>query len=174
MSATFASAQHYHADGCHQNDDANDLKWQVVICEKQKTDLMDVVRCRSCEWRESLVRDTQSADDGKNLNNKRQRDRDATGGGDPINISKFFRAQIEQHDDEKKKHHDGAGIDEDLNDPNEVSVERDEERGQRQKRNNQAKRARDRIAVNDNGGAEDQHQQSGGPKEKRRHFSGHR
>ena len=74
-------------------------------------------------------------------------------------------AQIEEHDDEKKKHHDRAGIDEHLNDADEKRVERHKERGKSKEGNNQAERARHRVAINDDGSAEDKHQRGSNPEE---------
>ena len=69
----------------------------------------------------------------------------------------------------RNKHHDRAGINQHLDDADEVGVERHEERGEAEKGNDQAQRARHGIAVDDDGRAEDQHQQSKDPKQERRH-----
>src|SRR5579864_3551076 len=105
---------------------------------------MHIIRCRSRQLRECLFGGRQSFYYGKNLNEQRQRDRNATGGRDPIDLSQFFGAEIEEHDNEKKQDHDGAGIDENLNDSDEVGVEHRKERSETEKRNDQAERARDR------------------------------
>src|SRR6266481_3960110 len=171
MSAGFASAQHHGADGCYQNDYADDLKRQIVIVEKQKTDSVDIVRCRSCQRWKGLFRETKSADDSENLDHQGKRNRQAAGGRDPVNFSQLLSPQIEQHDDEKKQHHDRAGVDEHLDDPDEVGIERHKQRCERQKRDDETERARDRITVDDNGYAEYQHHQRENPKQKYRHIT---
>src|SRR6267378_6480107 len=127
MSAGFASAQHHGADGCHQNEDADDLEWQIVIVEKQKTDAVDIVRCRSCQRWKTLLRGLEPTNDGKNLDDEGERNSYASRRRDPINFSQFLGAQVEKHDDEKKQHHDRAGVDEHLNDADEIGVERHEQ-----------------------------------------------
>ena len=69
----------------------------------------------------------------------------------------------------RNKHHDRAGIDQHLDDADEVCVERHEKRGQTEKGNDQAERARDRVAIDDDGRAEDQHEQREEPEEEGRH-----
>jgi hypothetical protein len=75
MLTGLASAQHHDADGCHQDDDANDLKGEIVVFEKQKADPVDIIRCRSfgptqdMRWqpRKRLLSDLKITDDRKNL-----------------------------------------------------------------------------------------------------------
>jgi len=52
----------------------------------------------------------------------------------------------------------------DLNDADEVGIERHEERGEPKERNDETQCARHRIAVDDHSGAKDQHQKSKDPK----------
>ena len=80
-----------------------------------------------------------------------------------VDAPQLFRPQIEQHDDEKEQDHDRAGINEHLDYANEVCIERHEESGKSEKGNNQAESARDRVSINDHGGAEDEHEQCEDP-----------
>src|SRR6266705_3048079 len=114
MLSRFASA--------HQNPD--DLEWQIVILEKQRPNVADIVGCRSCQRRKSLSGRFKMADYIKNLDEQGERDGDSAGRGQPVNVASFFGAKIEKHDDKKKEHHHGAGINQDLNDADEVSIER--------------------------------------------------
>src|SRR4029453_11325702 len=82
----------------------------------------------------------------------------AAGESNEVSLASLLCAQIEQHDDEKEQNHHRAGIDEHLNDADEKRVERQEERGQSKEGNDQAERARPRIAINDDGSPEDEHQ----------------
>jgi hypothetical protein len=43
MLSQLAFAQHDHADGRDQNEDADDLKRQVVILKQERTDMVDVI-----------------------------------------------------------------------------------------------------------------------------------
>src|SRR6266513_5088876 len=78
-----ALAQHHHADGCYQNDNADDLKRQSEVSEKQKSNSVDVVGCRSFDsaqdtpWqrRESLFGGVEPADNGENLDEESERNR---------------------------------------------------------------------------------------------------
>src|ERR1700719_955280 len=110
MSACFASTENNDANSGDQNYNANDLKGQVVIGKEQHADSVDVVGCRSWKRRESLFATGKATDYGKNLDREHERNRDPTGGCDPVDAPDFFGAQIEQHYDEEKQHHDCAGI----------------------------------------------------------------
>lgn len=60
----------------------------------------------------------------------------------------------------KKKHHDRAGINQDLNDADEEGIERHKQRRQPQETNDKAERAGDQVAIDDHGRAKDEHQGS--------------
>src|ERR1700730_14132906 len=98
------------------------------------------------------------ADHIENLDEQGERDRNSASGGYPIDFAQSFRAQVEQHDDEKKKDHDRTRIDQHLNDADEEGIERDEEGGEAEKGNHEIERARDRIAIGDDSHAEDEHE----------------
>src|SRR3989475_10460455 len=110
MSAGFASAQHHGADGCYQNDYADDLKRQIVIVEKQKTDSVDIARCRSCQRWKGLFRETKSADDSENLDNYGKRNCQDSSQRDTAIIAQLLIPSIEDHVDYKKHHHELAGV----------------------------------------------------------------
>src|SRR6266540_2814994 len=63
----FASAQKDHANCRYQDENPNDLKWQIVIAEKQRPDIPDIVNCRSCKRRESPAGGFKVANDQKDL-----------------------------------------------------------------------------------------------------------
>jgi len=110
------------------------------------------------------------ADDIKNLEEQGQRDGASAGQGQPADPAPFFSAKIQEHDDEEKKDHDRTRINQDLNDADEIGIERHEERGETEKRNHETQCACYGIAIDDDGYAEDQHQEREDPKEKRRHY----
>ena len=112
-----------------------------------------------------MAGEAKIADYVKNLHGQGERDGNSSGGRRPIDFAQLFRAQVEQHDDKKKEDHDRAGVDKDLNDADEISIERHEERGQSEKGHNQTQRTRNRIAVDHDGGPEGQHQDGEEPKE---------
>jgi len=56
-----------------------------------------------------------------------------------------------------------------LNDPDEIGIERHEERGEPEKRNDETQRTGHGIAVDDYSDAEDQHHQCEKPEQERRH-----
>ena len=99
--------------------------------------------------RAQLVHDTID------LEKKSERDQHAADNGDDIDLAALFRAQIEQHDDEEEQDHDCAGINQHLNHADEESVEHHEKRGQAEKGNDETERARDRVAIDDDGRTED-------------------
>src|ERR687892_291014 len=99
------------------------------------------------------------ADNLKNLEEQSECDGDCASGGQPVDLAPYFLAKIEEHDDKKKKHHHRARINQHLNDADEIGIERHEERGEPEKRNDETERARHGIAVDDHSDAEDQHQQ---------------
>src|SRR5437868_14342342 len=99
MLAGFAPAQHHGADGCDQNDYADDLKRQIVIVEKQKTDSVNIVRCRFCQRWKGLFRETKSADDSENLKHEGKSNSQNAGGSDPVNCPQLHNPQNEQNDD---------------------------------------------------------------------------
>src|SRR5438034_10963355 len=133
MLSRLASAQKNDADRCHEHQDADDLEWQIVISEKQQTDIADIVGCRSCERRKSLPGRLKVADHKKNLNEQGERDCDSSCRRQPVDSPRLFGAKIEKHDDEKKQHHHRARVNQHLNNAYEVGVERHEESGEAEK-----------------------------------------
>src|ERR1043166_237322 len=133
MSAQLALAQQDDSDGRDENKHTDDLKGQVVVLKKQQSDLVDIISCRSYERRKFFLGGSEISNDVKNLDQQSECDDGAAGGRYPVDLAQSFSAQIEEHDDEKEQHHDGAGIHQHLNDPNEVGVERHEERSQPEK-----------------------------------------
>jgi len=111
-----------------------------------------------------------ATNDSKDLHEKRKSDEKATSESDPIHLAAFFRSKVEQHNNEQEQHHHGAGVDENLNDSDEKRIERHEQGGKPKETNYQTERTRDRVAVNDNGRAEDKHHDGEEPEEKRGHL----
>src|SRR2546430_15953838 len=101
MLSRLASAQKDDADRCHEHQDADDLEWQIVISEKQQTDIADIVGCRPCEGRKRLLSGFKMANNVKNLEEQGEGDGDCTSRGQPADLASFFGAKIEKHDDEK-------------------------------------------------------------------------
>ena len=104
-----------------------------------------------------MFRRAQSVHDTIDLEKKRERDQHAADNGDDIHVATLFRAEIEQHDDEEEQDHDCAGVNEHLNHADEVSVEHHEKRGQAEKGNDQAERAGDWVAIDDDGRTKSEH-----------------
>src|SRR5262245_27528817 len=86
---------------------------------------------------ERKLRLPQTSDNEIKLPEEDDGDSRAAGEGNEVDPASLLRAQIKQHDDEKKKHHDSAGIDEHLNDADEKRVERHKERGKSKEGNDQ-------------------------------------
>src|SRR5438876_1524134 len=102
MSAHFAFDQQDHADGSDQNKNTNDLKRRVVIVEEQQANISDIIRCRSNQRRKFLLSRVEISNHVKNLHQQRERDHQAAGGREPVDLAQSFGAQIEQNDDEKE------------------------------------------------------------------------
>src|SRR5437867_155373 len=129
FSSRLAFAQKHHANGRHQHENTDDLKRQIVITEKQRADIPHVVSCRSCERRKSLSRSLEVANHKANLNEQDECHADASRGSEPIDSTPFFGLQVKKHDDEKEKHHHGAGVNQHLNDSDKEGVKRHEKSG---------------------------------------------
>jgi hypothetical protein len=56
MLSRLAFAQENHADRRHEDENADDLKWQIVTSKKQQPDVADIIECRSCQWGKRLLR----------------------------------------------------------------------------------------------------------------------
>src|SRR5947207_5193776 len=152
-----------------QDQHTDDLEGHVVIREKQQPYVVNVVGLRRSQRRKSLFGHGQLSHHKTKLDEECDGDRNATGYRDVIDFAQVFRPQIQQHDDEEKEHHDGAGVDEDLDGPDEECIQRDEQRREAHETNDETERARDRAAVDDDGRAEYQHEKREEPKQKRRH-----
>ena len=55
MLPRLAFTQEDHADRRYENENADDLKWQIIISEKQQADASNIIECRSWERGKSLV-----------------------------------------------------------------------------------------------------------------------
>ena len=62
-------------------------------------------------------------------------------------VGALFLPGIEQHDDEGKQHHDGAGIDDDLGGGQKLGAQQQVEHGQRAHHHDQRERAVDGVAL---------------------------
>src|ERR1044071_4611446 len=116
-------AQYDHPDRRDQDQNADDLERQVEICEQKEADVVNVVGLAGKRG-ERLTRRAQLPHDKAKLDKESQRDRGAASDRDIVYLAQFFRPQIKQHDDEEEQHHHGAGVDENLDNPDEESVER--------------------------------------------------
>src|SRR6266581_5343686 len=140
MLSRLASAQKDHSNRRYQHKNADDLKRQIVIAEKQRADIANVVGGRSGERWKRLASGFKMADNIKNLEGQSERNGDCAGRGHPVDLASCFRAKTEEHDDEKKKHHHRARINQHLNDADEIGIERHEESGEPEKRNDETER----------------------------------
>src|SRR5881409_3658848 len=108
-------------------------------------------------FRTSSILDAESAgkvcrafkvpDRKDNLNDQNERHSHAARGGEPIDSMPLFGLQIKKHDNKKEKHHYCARVNQNLNDPDKVRVERHEQCRESQKRNDQAEGTGNRIAI---------------------------
>src|SRR5207247_10445192 len=73
MLSRIASAQENRADRRHQHQNPDDLEWQIVILEKQRPNVADIVGCRSCQRRKSLSGRFKMADYIKNMDRSEER-----------------------------------------------------------------------------------------------------
>src|SRR5437870_2376376 len=134
MLSRFAFAQQNYPDCCHQHQNPYDLKRQIVVAEKQRADVPDIISFRPfgsaqdmpCERRKSLSRSLEVSDHKANLSEQNECDANAARGSEPIDPTPFFGWQVKKHDDEKKKHHHRACVNQHLNDSDEVGIERHE------------------------------------------------
>ena len=124
----FPSAQEDHPNRGNEHQDADDLEGQIVVVEKQSTDVPHIVGCRSCQRRKSPSRRLKVPNDNADLNQQDHGHANAARGGEPVDPASFFGADVEKHDDEKKEHHHGACIDQNLNDADKKRVEGHEQR----------------------------------------------
>ena len=106
--------------------------------------------------RESLSRGFKVPDRKDNLNEQNERHSHAARGCEPIDSVPFFGLQIKKHDNKKEKDHYCARVNQNLNDADKVGVERHEQCGESQKRNDQAEGTGNWIAIENNRCAKDQ------------------
>src|SRR5687767_11930782 len=133
------------------------------------TDVAHIVGLDSSQRRERLFRGAELTDDEVNLEEESHGHRHSAGDDDDVQFAELLHPQIEQHDDEEEQHHDRAGINEDLDNADEKGIERDEEGGEAHEADNEAECARDRVAVDDDGGAKNQHEEGEEPEKDRAH-----
>ena len=65
----------------------------------------------------------EAPDREENLNEQNDRHGDPARGSEPIDSTSFFGLQVKEHDNEKKKHHYRARINQNLNDADKIGVE---------------------------------------------------
>src|SRR5436190_20890070 len=164
-----AFAQKHHANRGRQHENTDDLQRKIVIAKKQRTDVPHIVNRRCRERRESLLRGFKMPDRKDNLNEQNERHSHAARGGEPIDSMPFFGLQIKKHDNKKEKHHYCARVNQNLNDPDKVRVERHEQCSESQKRNDEAEGTGNWIAIENNRCAKDQRHQRKNPEEEWRH-----
>ena len=63
-----------------------------------------------------------------------------------VGLFAFLCLDVHQHDDEKEQHHHRPGVNQDLDDPDEVCVKTDEQRGQANEARCEGEGAGDRVA----------------------------
>ena len=64
---------------------------------------------------------------------------------------RHVRFEAQQHDHEEEEDDDGAGVDDDLQERDQVRIERDEHQGHLEERHHQGERAVHHVAVEDHG-----------------------
>jgi hypothetical protein len=67
MLARLAFAQKHHTNRRHQDENADNLKWQIVVPKQSRTDISDIVDGGSRQRWKRGVRDLEVADYGENL-----------------------------------------------------------------------------------------------------------
>src|SRR5207245_2688064 len=82
----------------------------------------DICACRDRERRKSLLGGMEVSNHKANLNEQDDRHSNAARGCEPIDSTPFFSLQVKKHDDEKEKHHYGAGVNQHLNDSDKEGV----------------------------------------------------
>jgi len=128
ISLKFLLAKENNSHCGNQEKDAYDLKWQIEIAEKCETDLSDVIRERLCD---DGLRDVQSRKSGDDLNERSEKTTDDKAPANPsreTNAAAFFLPQVEKHDDEKEKHHDGSRVNKHLHNGDKIGIQSDEHR----------------------------------------------
>src|SRR5207247_7927866 len=113
----------HQANRRHQHDNSYDLKRQIVIAKKRRADAPHTVSRPVRKRRKSLSRGLEAPDREENLNEQNDRHGDPARGSEPIDSTSFFGLQVKEHDNEKKKHHYGARINQNLNDADKIGVE---------------------------------------------------
>jgi hypothetical protein len=93
----------------------------------------------------------------------------SAGQGGNIEAPSGLGLEVEEHDDEKEKDHDRAGIDQDLDDPDEKGVESDKESSKGKEGEDEAHRAVHRIAEKNYGRGRDEHQHGEDPEQNGEH-----
>ena len=149
----FSSAEQDYPDRGNKHQDTDNLEGQIVVAEKKLANIPHII-CRRSERRKNPSRRLKVLNHDADLNQQDYRHSSAAYGTEPVDPASFLGADVQQHDDEKKEHHYGAGVDQHLDNPDEKCIELHEQRRKSKKRNNEAKRARDRIAIENDSRAE--------------------
>ena len=71
---------------------------------------------------------------------------DSENNGRGAELHLLLVVEVEEHDDEDKEDHNGAGVDEDLNDADEVGIQSNEQSGQSDEGKDHRKGAGDGVA----------------------------
>src|SRR4029450_5155265 len=100
MLSRLASAQKDHSNRRDQHENADDLKREIVIAEKQRADIANVVGRRLGERSKRWARGFKMADNRKNVEGQRKHNANGPSRGDPVDLASCFRAKTEEHDDE--------------------------------------------------------------------------
>src|SRR5207244_7224518 len=78
----------------------------------------------------SLAGALEMPNDKTNMNEPDSTHTNAASVCEPIDSTPFFSLQVKKHDDEKEKHHYGAGVNQHLNDSDKEGVKRHEKSSQ--------------------------------------------
>ena len=84
-------------------------------------------------------------EDGEDLAEEEEGDEDGGGDGEGPGAAFLFLPEVKEHDDEEEEDHDGSGVDEDLDDADEVGVEAGEEAGEADEGEDHGEGAGDRV-----------------------------
>src|SRR5882672_1118697 len=149
----FSLREHHRADDRGEEEQAGDLERDQIGVEQRAGDGGDhalllqrghgAVRQLDRGRRRGLAQHPQLEQQGA----REQR-------GDPdayrsLDVGRAGVAEVEQHDDEQEQHHDGAGVHEYLQGGDELGVEQDVHRRQREQRDDEPERAADGVLARD-------------------------
>src|SRR5690242_8621110 len=141
------SAQHHRAHNRREQQHARDLEGEKVFVEEWAGDRrndacrLDLPREIASRNARLYVNTREREDLCKDCNADRTSDELPPASARVGDLTRV--TQVEQHDDEQEHHHDRAGVHQHLNRADELRVEHDKERGEREHRRHEPHRCRD-------------------------------